>query len=147
MPFGHEIQRVAQVETANRSPRALNLAIVTWSEGDDRPVELFLETRSQDSYHALMPFWIKQAEAVRIQWVGRRRGFIPGKKAADHRDSGFPHVCFDFPPLAVECVKLTSDLRGSRRIISDQTFDSEGHIIKPPGRIQARTKYESEIMG
>jgi hypothetical protein len=101
MAFRHQVQCVAQVQAADRAPRAFQFAVIAGGEGDYRAVEFVLEARRQDADHALVPVGIKQAQGM---------AFLH-HDVLQRDQRAFLHVSFDFAAFAVEAVQFRRHAR------------------------------------
>jgi hypothetical protein len=69
--LGHQVERIAQVETGNRPARTLEFVRLArrlaGREHEGRPVQLVLDARSHDAHHTLVKIRVEDAD--RRRWL------------------------------------------------------------------------------
>ena len=133
--LGHQVERVAQVHAFDRAARSAQLAVAGARKCDRRPVIFFLDSRRDQSDHALVPVLVVKADRAARGDVG----------IVEHRQRIELHVAFDFAPVAIQLIELARKLDRALEAVGDQTFDADRHVGQPPRCVDARTDCETKI--
>ena len=136
--LGHEIEAIAEIESANRAARAAKLAGHAARENNRGPVVAVLQTRRDDADDALVPF--RPVDAARVS-VGVCRvfdGFEVGEGFVLHR-------ALDVAALPVERVELGGQREPLGRRLREQATDADRHVSEPAGGVQPRSGDEAQV--
>ncbi len=131
----HQIQRVAQVQAGDGSAGAAQQAVAGVGEDEGGPVVAFLEPRSQQPHHALVPARVEQDDA----------GAVVDLDAVQQGQGLILHVRFDAAPFPVELVEFPGQGQGVVPVGREQAFDAPAHVGQPPGGVEARTDGVAQV--
>ena len=137
--LGHCVQRVADVQTRHRARRALDFILARLGEDDHRPVQAVLDPRGEDADHPRMPVRLEQAQAHGQPGVLGQFHFVE-----DEHRFGL-HFRLDITPLAIQFVQPLRQQQGRVRVVGEQAFDAQRHVLQPPGGIQPWAEGEAQI--
>ena len=134
-------QCIADVESRDRARRATPLFAFRLgrSERDHRSMQLVLQFGCDESNHAWVPFAVVDAHRSRI------RGSVHARSMAAMRSASSSMCSCTSRRSRIDCIQRPRELSGLRWVVGEQAFDSDCHVFKATGRIDARRNEKADI--